>query len=72
MGCFSAGLGNDVFDNGLTLFNVNSLTLTPSLTNKTSNGFYLIMYSSMTLEMCISICRTNGFAYAGLKTWQTE
>ena len=68
MGCYTAGSGNNVFANGLTSTIVNSIALAPSTTNETSNGFYLILYSSMPLELCISICQTNGFAYAGLKT----
>ena len=73
MGCYTAGSGYDVFANGLTLTNVNGLTLTPSTTYVTSNGFYLLLYPSMTLELCISICQTNEFAHAGLQTaWGAE
>jgi hypothetical protein len=68
MGCYTAGWGYDVFANGLTSAIVDSLSLTPSSTYITSNGFYLLLYPSMTLELCISICQTNGFEYAGLQT----
>jgi hypothetical protein len=69
MGCYTAGSKYDVFANGLTSTIVNGLTLTPSRTDRTSNGFYLLKYPNMNLELCISICQTNGFAYAGLETW---
>jgi hypothetical protein len=67
MGCFPAGPGYNVLDNGLTLTMVNSLS-SPPPAYYTSNGYYLVLYTSMTLELCISICQTNGFMYAGLQT----
>ena len=70
MGCYTAGYGYDVFANGLTLTIVNGLTSTHSGTDLTLNGFYMLKYPNMTLELCISICQTNGFAYAGLETWK--
>ena len=66
MGCFPAGYGYNVLDNGLSLFMVNSLSSPPAYF--TSNGYYLVLYANMTLELCISICQTNGFMYAGLQT----
>jgi hypothetical protein len=72
MGCYTAGSGYDVLANGLTSSIVNvtlNLTLKPSNIFITSNGFNLLMYPSMTLELCISNCQTNGFAYAGLQTY---
>jgi hypothetical protein len=66
MGCFPAGPGYNVLDNGLTFTMVNSLSSPPAY--HTSNGYYLVLYTSMTLELCISICQTNGFMYAGLQT----
>jgi hypothetical protein len=69
MGCFPAGSGFEVFANGLTLSMVNGLTLTPSSSYQTTNGNYLVKYTSMTLELCISICQANGLLYAGLETY---
>ena len=68
MGCFPAGPGFNILDNGLTLSMVNSISSPPLGTFVTSNGYYLVRYANMTLELCISICQTNGFMYAGLQT----
>ncbi len=68
MGCFPAGSGYDALNNGLTLSMVNSLSSTPLGSHVTPNGYYLVRYADMTLELCISICQTNGFMYAGLQT----
>jgi hypothetical protein len=68
MGCFPAGPGYDVLNNGLTLSMVNSISSPPLGTHVTSNGYYLVRYANMTLELCISICQKNGLMYAGLQT----
>jgi len=69
MGCFPARSNFDVLNNGLTLSMVNGLSSPPARNFFTSNGYYLVFYANMTLELCISICQTNGFMYAGLQTY---
>ena len=68
MGCFPAGMGYQVLNNSLTLPMVYGISPQPAGTYLTSNGYYLVRYGNMTLELCISICQTNGFMYAGLQT----
>ncbi len=68
MGCFPAGSNYDVLNNSLTLSMVNSLSSPPLGTFIASNGYYLVRYANTTLELCISICQTNGFMFAGLQT----
>ncbi len=68
MGCYPSGGGFDVMSNGLTLAMVNALTTTPLNLYVTSNGYYLVRYASMTLELCISICAKYLLNYAGLQT----
>jgi len=47
---------------------VNALTTTPLNLYVTSNGYYLVRYASMTLELCVSICSKYLLNYAGLQT----
>jgi hypothetical protein len=48
---------------------VNSMSPAPLANYPTSNGYYLVRYENMTLEICFSVCQTNGFMFIGLETY---
>ena len=65
MGCCIAGYNQEFMMSGLTSTMISS----SSYSNITTlNGRNLIYSSSMSIEMCVSFCLSNGFFLAGLQT----
>ena len=65
MGCYIAGYNQEFMMSGLTSTMIASSSLS---TVSTVNGRKLAFSSSMSIEMCVSLCFSNGFFVAGLQT----
>ena len=65
MGCHIAGNNQEFMMSGLTSTMITSSSLSPI---STVHGRKLAYSSSMSIEMCVSLCLSNGFFVAGLQT----
>ena len=65
MGCYIAGYNQEFMMSGLTSTMIASSSLS---TVSTLHGRKLAFSSSMSIEMCVSLCLSNGFFVAGLQT----
>ncbi len=69
IGCYAAeySCGIDVFVETLTSAQCSNSAKSQSMAYSNCGSYYYIGPSSaMTIEICLIVCNTNGFAFAGL------
>jgi len=70
VGCFeAAGCGGwDAFiETGLSSIECSNIATCISMACNSGCGYNVIQsYTSMTVDLCVQICNTHGFTYAGL------
>ena len=74
IGCYRANLGQvtDVFNETLTAIqcaNANTGCSTTCL-GPADNSYYWVRHTTaMTVELCLRVCNSSGFRYAGIKVY---